>query len=51
MGLKCRFLSAPRNHRSAVVKKKTRAAPLGMTKVYSIDAGLAEEFVGAEDQA
>jgi len=32
-------------------RRKRRAAPLGMTKVYSIDAGLAEEFVGAEDQA
>ena len=29
--MKCRFLSALRDHRSAVVKKKTRAALLGMT--------------------
>jgi hypothetical protein len=48
-GRNCRFLSAPRDHRFAVVKKKARAAPLGMTKACSIDAGLAEKFVGAED--
>jgi hypothetical protein len=50
-GRNCRFLSAPRDHRFAVVKKKARAAPLGMRKVCSIDAGLAQEFVGAENQA
>ncbi len=83
MGMKCRFLSAPRDHRFAVAKKK-RAAPLGMTGLVAVegeektqrhmrkkwigctgwacgrgmpcpyglpDARLAEEFVGAEDQA
>jgi hypothetical protein len=50
VGVKCRFLSAPRDHRFAVVKKKARAAPLGMAKVCSIDGGLAQEFVGVEDE-